>query len=126
MSLDRRTLSTGASFETITNNRPPSRRQTGETAGGQIGENGDMGLVVYSADWCRDCREAKRFLTKHSIAYQEIDIESTPGAADEVIRQTGKRAIPQFVLDGKWIQPYRPGRGFLHAEMAELFGVSNE
>ena len=83
-----------------------------------------MELLVYTATWCRDCREAKRFLTKHAIAYKEIDIESTPGAADEVIAQTGKRAIPQFVLDGKWIQPYRPGRGFLHAEMAKLFNVT--
>ena len=91
---------------------------------GPIGENRAMGLLVYSALWCRDCREAKRFLTKHSIPYQEIDIDRTPGAADEVIRNTGKRAIPQFVLDGQWIQPYRPGRGFLHAEMAQLFGVN--
>jgi hypothetical protein len=35
----------------------------------------------------------------------------------------GKRAIPQFVIDGKWVQPYRAGEGFLHDEMAELFGV---
>jgi mycoredoxin len=84
-----------------------------------------MELTVYSASWCRDCREAKRFLDKHNIPFTEIDIEATPGAADEVLENVGKRAIPQFVLDGKWIQPYRPGRGFLHAEMAELFGVSN-
>jgi len=84
-----------------------------------------MELIVYSASWCRDCREAKRFLTKHNIPFTEIDIEETPGAADEVLENVGKRAIPQFVLDGKWVQPYRPGRGFLHAEMAELFGVSN-
>lgn len=84
-----------------------------------------MELLVYSASWCRDCREAKRFLDKHSIAYREIDIEAVPGAAAEVIRNTGKRAIPQFVMDGKWVQPYRPGRGFLHAEMAELFGVAH-
>ena len=83
-----------------------------------------MELLVYSADWCRDCREAKRFLAKHSIPYKEINIESEPGAAQEVITHTGKRAIPQFVLDGKWIQPYRPGLGFLHEEMAELFGVA--
>lgn len=82
-----------------------------------------MELLVYSANWCRDCREAKRFLAQHQIPYQEIDIEAVPGAADEVIRNVGKRAIPQFVLDGKWIQPYKPGRGFLHDEMAELFGV---
>ena len=79
--------------------------------------------MVYSAPWCRDCREAKRFLDKHSIVYTEIDIESSPGAAEDVIRHVGKRAIPQFVVDGKWIQPYRPGRGFLHQEMAEFFRV---
>ena len=82
-----------------------------------------MDLIVYSASWCRDCREAKRFLAKHNIAFREIDIENTPGAADEVMENVGKRAIPQFVLDGKWIQPYRPGQGFLHEEMAVLFGV---
>jgi glutaredoxin len=84
-----------------------------------------MELTLYSASWCRDCREAKRFLTKHNIPFKEIDIEQTPGAADEVLTNVGKRAIPQFVIDGKWVQPYRPGRGFLHQEMAELFGVSN-
>jgi glutaredoxin len=82
-----------------------------------------MELILYSAYWCRDCREAKRFLAEHSIPYREIDIETTPGAADEVLRNVGKRAIPQFVLDGKWIQPYRPGEGFLYDEMEELFGV---
>lgn len=83
-----------------------------------------MELLVYTADWCRDCREAKRFLTKHSIPFTEINIEAVPGAAQEVVEHTGKRAIPQFVLDGKWIQPYRPGRGFLYDEMSELFGVA--
>ena len=51
-------------------------------------------------------------------------LKSTPGAADAVIQNVGKRAIPQFVIDGKWVQPYKPGQGFLHEEMAELFGVS--
>jgi mycoredoxin len=82
-----------------------------------------MELFLYSASWCRDCREAKRFLQQHNIPFKEIDIENTPGAADEVIRNVGKRAIPQFVIDGKWVQPYRPGRGFLHEEMSALFGV---
>ena len=83
-----------------------------------------MTLTLYSASWCRDCREAKRFLEQHSIAYTEVDIESTPGAADEVLRNVGKRAIPQFVIDGEWVQPYRPGQGFLHAEMRERLGLS--
>ncbi len=82
-----------------------------------------MDLTLYSAAWCRDCREAKRFLAQHNIPYTEIDIENTPGAADEVLRNVGKRAIPQFVIDGRWVQPYKPGQGFLHEEMAALLGV---
>jgi glutaredoxin len=83
-----------------------------------------MTLIVYSASWCADCREAKRFLQRYNIPHTEIDIETTPGAAQEVIAQTGKRAIPQFVIDGKWVQPYQPGEGFLYEEMAILLGVA--
>jgi glutaredoxin len=82
-----------------------------------------MELLVYSARWCPDCYEAKRFLDRHEIPYREIDIEATPGAADDVIRNTGKRGIPQFVVNGTWVQPYRPGEGFLYEEMSELLGI---
>ena len=82
-----------------------------------------MEIVVYSAFWCPDCREAKHFLQRHNLAFKEIDIENTPGAAEEVVKRTGKRAIPQFVIDGEWVQPYRPGEGFLYEEMAQRLGV---
>jgi len=82
-----------------------------------------MTILVYSAPWCPDCRTAKRFLTRHNVPFQEVDIESDPAAAEEVIRRTGKRAIPQFVIDGEWVQPYRPGEGFLYEEMSELLGI---
>ena len=82
-----------------------------------------MELVLYSAFWCPDCRSAKRFLQKHGVPYTEIDIETTPGAADEVVARTGKRAIPQFVIDGEWVQPYRQGEGFLYEEMFERLGI---
>lgn len=83
-----------------------------------------MELLVYSSSWCPDCLVAKRFLDKHKIVYTVVDIESTPGAAEEVIANTGKRAIPQFVIDGKWVQPYKPGEGFLYDEMSALLGVT--
>lgn len=85
-----------------------------------------MELIVYSAPWCGDCRVAKSFLNKHNIPYREVDIETTAGAAEEVIRNTGKRAIPQFVINGTWVQPYRPGQGFLYEEMSKLLGVTAE
>jgi len=80
-------------------------------------------LTVYSAFWCPQCCEAKRFLQRHNIPCKEIAIETTPGAAEEVVRQTGKRAIPQFVIDGEWVQPDRPGEGFLYREMADRLGI---
>jgi mycoredoxin len=86
--------------------------------------HGGMTLLVYTAAWCPDCREAKRFLRLHNIPYTEIDIETTPGAAQEVVANTGKRAIPQFVIDGKWVQPYQLGYGFLYEEMAQLLGIA--
>jgi glutaredoxin len=82
-----------------------------------------MEIIVYSSVWCPDCRVAKRFLQGHNIPFREVDIETTPGAADEVVARTGKRAIPQFVIDGEWVQPYRPGEGFLYEEMSERLGI---
>lgn len=82
-----------------------------------------MDLTVYGSAWCPDCREAKRFLEKHNIPYKAIDVETTPGAAEEIIKRTGKRAIPQFVIDGEWVQPYDPGRGFRYEEMSRRLGV---
>ena len=83
-----------------------------------------MELKVYSSLWCPDCRVAKRFLNEHNLPFTEVDIESTPGASDLVIANVGKRAIPQFVIDGKWVQPYKPGQGFLFDEMSDLLGVT--
>jgi mycoredoxin len=82
-----------------------------------------MELTVYSSPYCGDCREAKRFLAQHNIPYKEIDITTTPGAADEIVKRTGKRAIPQFVIDGEWVQPYDPREGFLYEEMSKRLGV---
>jgi len=82
-----------------------------------------MDLTVYSSPYCGDCREAKRFLAQHNIPYKEIDITTTPGAADEIVKKTGKRAIPQFVIDGEWVQPYDPRTGFLYEEMSKRLGV---
>ena len=82
-----------------------------------------MDLTVYSAAWCPDCREAKRFLAKHNVPFKDIDITTTPGAADEIVKQTGKRAIPQFVINGEWFQPYVPGKGFLYEETSKRLGI---
>ena len=82
-----------------------------------------MEITVYSSATCPDCREAKRFLAKYNIPYKEIDVQTTPGAVDEIVKHTGKRAIPQFVIDGEWVQPYDARKGFLYDKMAKRLGI---
>ena len=82
-----------------------------------------MDVQMYTAAWCRDCRAAKQFLDSHGISYTEINVDENPAASEEVMRQVGKRAIPQLVIDGQWFQPYAPGRGLLYDELHKRFGI---
>ncbi len=64
---------------------------------------------MYTTPLCGDCRHAKRFLKEHGIAYEEIDIEQTDGAARYVMSiNGGKRKVPTFEVDGRTfnLSPY--------------------
>jgi mycoredoxin len=61
-----------------------------------------MTLKMFTTGWCPDCHAAKRFLEERGIAYEEISIENTPGAADLVKQlNNGKRSVPTFVTEEK-------------------------
>jgi len=56
-------------------------------------------IIMYSTQWCGDCRAAKRFLREHNITYSEIDIDANNDAAQRVIDWSGgRRVIPTFVI----------------------------
>jgi mycoredoxin len=82
-----------------------------------------MKVQVYTTSWCRDCRSAKQFLESHGVEYTEVNVDTDRAASDELVRQVGKRAIPQFVIDGEWFQPYTPGRGLLYDEMYKRLNI---
>ena len=42
-------------------------------------------IVIYTTPWCGDCTAAKRFLAERGIAYEEVDIEQRPEAAEIVM-----------------------------------------
>lgn len=61
-----------------------------------------MSIKMYTTTWCGDCRNAKRFLKEQGIAYEEIDIEQTEGAAEYVMSiNNGKRKVPTFEIAGR-------------------------
>jgi mycoredoxin len=56
-------------------------------------------VKIYMTTWCPDCRHAKAWLDKRNIAYEEINVETTPGAAEFVMSvNNGKRKVPTFVI----------------------------
>ena len=61
---------------------------------------GGSGVVLYSADWCGACRKAKRYLGKKGIDYEERDIDD-PRWTEELLRKTGRRAIPVIDVGGR-------------------------
>jgi glutaredoxin len=85
-----------------------------------------MEIKIYTASWCPDCHAAMQFLDSHGIEYTVTDVEDDPAAFDEVMRQVGKRAIPQLVIDGEWFQPYQPGCGLLIEELHERLGIPRD
>ena len=62
-------------------------------------------LAVYSATWCPDCTRLKRWLASTKIATHEVNIDSVDGAAEKLEEETGKRAIPYVLVDGRhWVR----------------------
>ncbi len=59
-------------------------------------------IKMYTTTWCGDCRHAKRFLKEQGIAYEEINIEESEGAAEYVMKiNDGKRKVPTFEVGGR-------------------------
>tara|TARA_B100000965_G_C19583098_1_gene754483 strand:+ start:1104 stop:1337 length:234 start_codon:yes stop_codon:yes gene_type:complete len=59
-----------------------------------------MKIKMYSADWCSDCRVAKRYLDDHAVDYEIIDIATDSQAAKYVMNVNGgKRIIPTFIIN---------------------------
>lgn len=66
-----------------------------------------LDLVIYSSAWCGDCRRLDRWLDAEGLSFPKVDIESDPGGADRLERETGKRAIPFVLVNGKrWVPGY--------------------
>ncbi len=53
-------------------------------------------VTIYGADWCVDCRRAKRYFEATKTPYRWIDIAADP-AAQALLDAAGYRAIPVIV-----------------------------
>jgi len=80
-------------------------------------------IILYSAEFCGDCRLLRAWMDKQGISYQLRDIRKHPEYAVELEKQTGKQGVPYLIIDGVWKRGYEPGKPFSDAFARSLFGL---
>ncbi|WP_298900576.1 FAD-dependent oxidoreductase [uncultured Psychroserpens sp.] len=86
-----------------------------------LGLNDQGHVQLFGADWCPDCRRAKRFLRDNGVNFQFIDVDVHDWATQKVEEiNNGKRIIPTILIDN---QPYTNPD---NAELTKLLSINME
>ena len=55
-------------------------------------------IFMYSTQACPYCYRAERLLNKKGVQVNKILIDNNPKEADEMIKRTGRRTVPQIFI----------------------------
>jgi mycoredoxin len=56
-------------------------------------------IIVYATDWCWDCRRVRKYLDRHAVPYQWINIDRDKPAEQYVIQTNrGNRSVPTVLF----------------------------
>lgn len=58
-------------------------------------------VVVYSTQVCPYCVRAKQHLARKGVSYREIMVDFDQEQRNEMIRLTGRRTVPQILINGQ-------------------------
>ncbi len=80
----------------------------------------DQTITMYAAEWCGDCRRAKRVMDSLNVPYTYINIDDDEAAAAEVVRiNQGSRSIPTIIFpDGSVL--VEPSNSVLTQKLVDL------
>jgi glutaredoxin len=64
-------------------------------------------IVMFGAEWCRDCRRSKKLLDGLGVAYDYVDLETVADGADRAKAISGRTQIPVIVFpdDSHLVEP---------------------
>jgi len=65
-------------------------------------------LIVYSSDWCPDCRRTKRVLEEAEAPFYEVDIDRDAGAEALVLQKSGGRRVVPALRFGDRVWAFNP------------------
>ena len=57
-------------------------------------------IKLYTRNLCGWCVDAKEYLKKHGLLFQEVDVGRDPAANEEMVRLSKQRYVPTIVVDG--------------------------
>lgn len=61
-------------------------------------------VLFYTMTDCVDCRRSKALLKRLDVAYDEVNVDSSPEATREVMRlNQGRRTLPTIVIGGSTV-----------------------
>jgi mycoredoxin len=86
-----------------------------------VQNGGRQNVVVFGADWCGDCRQAKAWLRNNHVSFTDVDVETDEQARARAVELAkGRRNLPVVLLpDGSvLIEP-------TDAELARALGPSS-
>jgi glutaredoxin len=58
----------------------------------------DATIKIYSTTWCAFCRAEKQFFDTRGVKYEDVDVESDPVAAQEMVQLSGQMGVPFTVI----------------------------
>ena len=60
---------------------------------------GSNNVVVFGAEWCGDCRQAKAWLRDNQVPFDDLDVDRDAAARDRAVELAkGRTNIPVVVL----------------------------
>jgi glutaredoxin 3 len=56
-------------------------------------------IQFYATGWCPYCTRARQLLASKGVAIEEIDVDSRPGAREEMMARSGRSSVPQIFIN---------------------------
>lgn len=83
-------------------------------------------VIIYSADFCGYCHSAMEIFDRKKVPYKTINVHNNKRLIDEMEQKTGKRTIPQIIINGKHVGGYMSLVGAnMTGSLDEMLGLND-
>jgi glutaredoxin 3 len=57
-------------------------------------------IVMYTAQYCPYCMQAKALLRHKGVSFEEIDVSADDALREKMVQDSGRRTVPQIFING--------------------------